>query len=359
MQRVETLVTRSFPSSAHRKDINLKWLITGGCGFIGTRLVKFLLDQGGHSIRVLDSLVNGTVEDLASVCNFARIEPGECRASLERPDSSVVELAVGDIMDQRVTMAVARSVDVVVHLAANTGVPNSVQNPHFDCLVNVVGTLNCLEAARHNGVPRFVFASSGAPVGECEPPITEEVVPHPVSPYGAGKLAAEGYCSAYFRTYGLQTVVLRFSNVYGVGSAHKSSVIAKFIRRAVRGEALEIYGDGGQTRDFIYVDDIVGAILLAAETNGIGGEIFHVATNTETSIAELTELLRVVFGNCGISAPVVTRTSARRGDVRRNFADISKARESLGWKPAVDLEEGLARSVRWFLANSSNANGTA
>jgi UDP-glucose 4-epimerase len=335
----------------------LKWLITGGCGFIGTRLVEFLLDKGGHSIRILDSLVNGTVEDLASVCNFVRIEPGECRASLERPDSSVVELAVGDIVDQSVTMAVARGVEVVVHLAANTGVPNSVKNPHYDCHVNVIGTLNCLEAARQNNVPRFVFASSGAPVGECAPPITEEVVPHPVSPYGAGKLAAEGYCSAYFRTYGVQTVVLRFSNVYGVGSAHKTSVIAKFIQRAFRGEALEIYGDGGQTRDFIYVDDIVAAILLAAETNGIGGEIFHVATNSETSVAELTELLRAVLSNCGISDPVVTRTSGRLGDVRRNFADISKARESLGWKPAVDLEEGLSRTVRWFLANMANVSG--
>jgi UDP-glucose 4-epimerase len=167
------LVAISFLSSAHRRDINLKWLITGGCGFIGTRLVKFLLDEGGHSIRVLDSLVNGTVEDLASVCSFERIEPGESRTSLGRADSSVVELTVGDVMDQGVTKAVARGIDVVVHLAANTGVPNSVLNPHHDCLVNVIGTLNCLEAARHNGVPRFVFASSGAPVGECAPPITE------------------------------------------------------------------------------------------------------------------------------------------------------------------------------------------
>ena len=139
----------------------------------------------------------------------------------------------------------------------------SVENPRLDMECNVIGTLNMLEGARMHKVKRFIFASSGAPIGECEPPIHEEMAPHPVSPYGASKLAGEGYCSAYFRTFDVETIALRFGNVYGPGSGHKNSVVAKFIRQAMQGETLEIYGDGKQTRDFIYIDDLIQAICLA------------------------------------------------------------------------------------------------
>jgi len=210
----------------------MNWLITGGCGFIGRNLIKNLLAEGGHVIRVVDNLTVGSRDDLAAVCDFTESD----KSSLLTPDSSLsskVELVVGDILDEQLAVQVAQDMDVIVHLAANTGVLPSVENPRLDCVTNVIGTLNYLEAARHNKVGRFIFASSGAPAGECEPPIHEELPPHPVSPYGASKLAGEGM-SAYSRTFGVDTVCLRFSNCLR-GTVHqKNSVVAKFIKSALR-----------------------------------------------------------------------------------------------------------------------------
>jgi UDP-glucose 4-epimerase len=240
-----------------------------------------------------------------------------------------------------------RDIDVIVHLAANTGVAPSVENPRTDMEANVIGTLNVLEAARQNNVKRFVFASSGAPAGEAEPPIHEEIAPHPVSPYGASKLAGEGYCSAYYRTYGLKTVVLRFGNVYGSGSFHKSSVVAKFIRQGLKGMTCEIYGDGKQTRDFIYIDDLVDAVLKAVMFEG-GGEIFQIATSKEYTIKEMAEILIDELGQKGTTVHLVHR-SQRKGDVRRNFSNTAKARKFLRWQAEVDLREGIRRTVGWFM----------
>ncbi len=324
----------------------MNWLITGGCGFIGTNLINHLLEnEEKAAIRVVDNLSAASREDLKDVCDF-RENGGECVGPMA---GAGVELVVGDILDEDLALRVARGADVIVHLAANTGVGPSVENPRQDCVTNVIGTLNYLEAARQNQVQRFVLASSGAPVGECEPPIHEELAPHPVSPYGASKLAGEGYCSAYYRTFGVETIALRFGNAYGPGSGHKSSVVAKFIRQAMRKETLEIYGDGNQTRDFIYVDDLVGAICLAATKQGIGGEVFQIATNSEKTVLELTQLLLAVLEQSGIPPVEIRHTAQRQGDVRRNFSDISKAAGTLGWKPRVSLDEGLRRVVASFL----------
>ncbi len=325
----------------------MNWLITGGCGFIGAALVRSLWLEGGHRIRVLDNLSTGTREDLAAVCDFAEVSPN-C-ALQAGGGTDLVELVVADVLDEQSVLDAARGVDVIVHLAANTGVAPSVEDPRADCMTNVVGTLNCLEAARRNGVGRFVFASSGAPVGECEPPIHEEKVPRPVSPYGASKLAGEAYCSAYSRTFGIDTVVLRFGNVYGPGSGHKSSVVAKFIKQAFAGEPLEIYGDGGQTRDFIYIDDLVQAIRLAAREAGVGGEVFQIATSRETSVNELVTALVEVLREKGIEPPPVRHGDTRPGDVRRNYSDTTKAKHILGWTVSTSLDTGLRRTVNWFL----------
>ena len=324
----------------------MNWLITGGCGFIGTALVRSLTDEGGHGVRVVDNLAVGTREDLASVCEFEEGHGG--------PITSGVELVVGDIRDEGLALRAAEGADAIVHLAANTGVGPSVEDPRGDCMSNVVGTLNFLEAARHGGVPRFVFASSGGTViGETEPPIHEEMAPHPVAPYGASKLAGEGYCSAYYQTFGIRTVALRFGNVYGPGSVHKvRNAVPRFITRSMKREPLEIYGDGSQTRDYVYVDDLIRALRLAATAEGVGGEIFQIATSAETSVNELIERLMPVLGEAGIENVEVRRTAPRAGDVQRNFADTSKARRMLGWKPEVDLDEGLRRTVEWFLQGS-------
>ena len=322
--------------------LNMKWVITGGCGFIGSSLIRKLVAEGGHGIRVIDNLTVGTRDDLASVCDFnEEIAPGKLHGT-------GVELVVGDILDKQLALQVCQGADVIVHLAANTGVGPSVDDPRRDCVTNVMGTFNYLESARMNDCKHFIFASSGAPIGECEPPIHEELSAHPVSPYGASKLAGEGYCSAYFRTYGIHTVVLRFGNVYGPGSGHKDSVVAKFIKLAQAGEALEIFGDGKQTRDFIYIEDIVRAIELAVTKKDIGGEVFQIATNRETTVGEMVDVLLPILAKAGIGSVSVINGKSRQGDVMRNYSDTSKAREKLSWCCITELQEGLYNTVRWF-----------
>jgi UDP-glucose 4-epimerase len=328
----------------------MRWLVTGGCGFIGRNVIRQALQRSGICIRVVDDLSVGTRADLAAVHRIAEIEPSRIATERSARNDDVVELVVGDIRDATLARRVTEGCDVVVHLAANTGVAPSVAVPLLDCTTNVLGTLNYLEACRHNGVGRFVFASSGAPVGECDPPLHEELAPHPVSPYGASKLAGEAYCSAYKRSFGIDTVALRFGNCYGPLSSHKSSVVAKFIREALGGKAWEIYGDGTQTRDYVFVEDIAEAIRLGGTVDDIGGEVFQIATNAETSVLELVEALGAALQRRGIAPPQVRRGSPRVGDVRRNFSDTSKARKRLGWAAQVSLEEGLERTVSWFLA---------
>lgn len=330
------------------------WLVTGGCGFIGTNLIRFLLEKN-HSpkIRVLDNLSAGSRQDLASVCDFIEVVPSDLspQGSMLNTQSSKVELVVGDIRNDEICLSCCAGVDVIIHLAANTGVPQSIENPRSDLEVNVCGTFNMLEAARQSGVGKFIFASSGAPLGEVTPPIHEEVTPHPISPYGASKLAGEAYCSVYFKTYGIKTVALRFGNVYGPYSKHKSSVVAKFIRQALNGETLMVYGDGNQTRDFIYIDDLNQAIMQSAITDGIGGETFQIATNKETKINELTNVLKEIFTQDGINNITIVNTSSRRGDVQRSFSDTSKALKILDWRSRIELKDGIRKTIRWFSSN--------
>jgi UDP-glucose 4-epimerase len=324
------------------------WLITGGCGFIGLALLRRLLEQPGAMVRIVDNLSVGTREDLGALARFSDIDP-------ENPGAwSGVQLVVGDILDQDLALRAAQGADVVVHLAANTGVPASVAAPRQDLMANVLGTFNYLEGARQAGCPAFVFASSGATVGECIPPVHEELPSHPVSPYGASKLAGEGYCSAYHAAYGLATASLRFGNVYGSGSGHKSSVVAAFLKRAFAGQPLVIYGDGTQTRDFIYIDDIVSAILAAATTPGIGGQAFQIATNREHSVLELAEMLVDILAAHGLGGVKTVYEQARPGDVRRNFSDTSKALRLLGWRPGYELRQGLELTVKWFMGQGLN-----
>lgn len=324
--------------------MGMKWLITGGCGFIGTNLIRCLKSQGGHHIRVLDNLSTSSRDDIAEITDFREKNISELEDNFDH-----VELLVGDILDETTTYKAAHSVDTIVHLAANTGVGPSVEDPRSDCMNNVLGTFNMLEAARKNKVKRFVFASSGAPIGEVEPPIHEELAPHPVSPYGASKLAGEGYCSAYYKTFAVETVILRFGNVFGPGSYHKSSVIAKFIKQALNNQTLEIYGDGKQTRDFIYIEDLINAVILAANVPSIGGETFQIASNRETTVSEITSKLIDVMKTYGKDDIKVVNGETRLGDVKRNYSDTSKARDILGWQPKTSQEQGLINTVGYFI----------
>jgi UDP-glucose 4-epimerase len=307
-------------------------------------LIKALVaNEPDVNIRVLDDLSVGSKEDLAEVSGYREV-------TLQQLDTGPigVELLIGDICEEHTCLIASIGVDVIVHLAANTGVGPSVEDPRSDCVTNVIGIFNMLESARRKQVKRFIFASSGAPVGECAPPIHEELAPHPVSPYGASKLAGEGYCSAYYRSFGVETVCLRFGNVYGPRSKNKASVIAKFIKQAIAGESLEIYGDGEQTRDFIYIGDLLRAIQSAVVQTKVGGEIFQIASNQEVSIDEVLNILIDILKGAGVSEVDVKKVNIRVGDVRRNFSDISKARKRLGWQPKVTLEEGVRQTVSYF-----------
>ncbi len=320
-----------------------KWLVTGGCGFVGGSLIrKLLAAEPGCSIRVVDNLSGGTLEDLEQITEV------HVAGTIGTMAESGVELVKADIRDAEAAMQAAAGADVIVHLAANTGVQPSLKKPVMDMECNVIGTVNYLEAARHNSVQDFVFASSSAPIGTAEPPITETAACRPISPYGASKLAGEAYCSAYYGSYGLKTVALRFSNVYGPFSVRKGSVVALFIRQALAGEAWTLNGDGRQTRDFIHIDDIVSALMTAAESP-YGGEIYQISTQVETSVADMADMLSdILEKEAGLKARTVFGPPLN-ADVRRSWADITKARTRLGWEPGRDLREGLEETVRWFL----------
>lgn len=321
-----------------------RFVITGGLGFIGQRLIRALAAGSAARIRVVDNLSAGKPEALAGIRSLERVDAG--RADWEH---DAIQLVVGDISDADLALTATQGADAIIHLAANTGVAPSVADPRADCAANVLGTFNYLEAARLNGVGRFVFASSGAVAGEVTPPIVETMPTRPVSPYGASKLAGEAYCSAYWRSFGVATTALRFGNVFGPGSAHKESVVAKFIRRALAGEVLEVYGDGSQTRDFIFIDDLVEAIRLSLTVPEAAGEVFQVAAGREVTLSELVEVLLRVLAAEGVTDIRVAPAAPRTGDVARNYSDTAKARAILRWQPSHGLEEGLARTVRWFL----------
>lgn len=324
----------------------MKWLITGGCGFIGSALAHKLAAMGGQQIRIIDNLSVGQPSALKGLEYMVH----EAQAADALHWSKTADLVACDILDSDALIKAASDADVVVHLAANTGVQPSIADPHMDCLNNVVGTQNCLEAARKGKVKRFVFASSGAPVGEVTPPIHEEIVPHPVSPYGASKLSGEAYCSAYYHAFGLETVALRFGNVYGTGSAHKTSVVARFCTAILDGEPLTIYGDGTQTRDFVALDDLLDAILAATTRPDIGGEVFQIATSSETTVSEIARMLLEIAARRGLVAPGMKQKDRLAGDVMRNFSDTRKAERLLGWRSKTELAHGLAETLDWFIA---------
>ncbi len=299
----------------------MKILVTGGAGFIGANLARLLLKEGCQ-VRILDDFSVGSRDYLAGLD---------------------VEIVVGNILDRKMAAQSVAGVDGVVHLAAQTGVPGSLLHPYKDCEVNVMGTLNMLEASRHSHVRRFIMASSNAPLGRQPPPATEDKAPLPMSPYGASKLAGEGYCLAYHGSWGLGAVVLRFANLYGPFSAHKNSVVAKFIKDIKTDGKIAIDGDGRQTRDFIYVADLCQAVYLALKSD-VSGEVFQIATGVETSILELAALMRQIAGQ----TVALEYHPPRQGDIRKNYSTVAKVERLLGWKPATVLPDGLQKTWEWF-----------
>ena len=298
-------------------------LVTGGCGFIGSNLVSMLAEAGAH-VRVLDNLSVGSRETVAHLGN-------------------AVDVIEADVRDLDAVGAACEGMEKVFHLAAQPGVIPSIEDPETDYLINAGGTFNTLLAAQRRGVASFVFVSSNAVAGEFKAGQDETAPPRPLSPYGASKLAGGAYCSAFAAAYGMRTMSLRFANAYGPGSSHKQSVIAKFIRLIMNGEPLVIYGDGRQVRDFIHVEDLCRAMMLAAEQD-VGGEIVHVASGKGTSVVELVQLLSEVAGR---ELPVV-HEPAREGEAFRINPSVEKAKRLLGFEAQVSLAEGLAGTYEWF-----------
>ena len=299
-----------------------KYLITGGCGFIGSHLAEALVAEG-HAVRVFDNLATGHLENLQGFAGR-------------------VEVVRGDIREPDALQAALDGIEYVFHEAALVSVAISVQEPAENEAINIRGTLNVLQAARAAGVKRLVFASSSAIYGNNpELPKREEMVPEPESPYALGKLTGEHYLHLFSSLYGLQTVVLRYFNVFGPRQDARSmysGVISKFAADLRAGRTPTIYGDGGQTRDFVFVKDVVQANLLAMRSDKTGGgEAFNVATNTKYTLLELLATLQRLTGRSG--QPHFE--PARSGDIRHSYADIAKAQRVLGYQPKFSLEAGL------------------
>jgi UDP-glucose 4-epimerase len=296
-------------------------LITGGAGFVGSNLTRELV-EAGTEVAVLDDFTAVRTDYLAGL--DVRRHPGSVA------DPTSVRRAV-------------KGMDAVVHLAAMSGVAPSVEHPGRDFEVNVRGTFNVLDAVRRAGVPRVIFASSGAVVAGAKPPLSEGTLPSPLSPYGASKLYGEAAMQAFQSVYGFTGVVLRFSNVYGPNCDHKRSVVAEFLRRALRRRPLVVYGNGRQTRDFLHVADVCRAVRIALRSPSSG--VFQLGTGVETSIARLANLVQKA---AGVKLDV-ERRPPRPGEASRNFVDPARARRVLRWQAEVALPVGLASTYRWML----------
>jgi len=305
-----------------------RFLVTGGAGFIGSTLVHRLVEQG-HSVRVVDDFSTGFRRNL-----------DDC---LDR-----IELLEGDLADLGVCRASVQGVEYVLHQAAIPSVQRSVEDPIRSHRANVTATLNMLVAARDAQVKRFVFASSSSVYGDSETlPKVEAMPENPLSPYALTKLAGEKYAVVFHRIYGLPAVSLRYFNVFGPRQdphSPYSAVISRFISAALRGIRPTVYGDGEQSRDFTYVDNVVEANLLACQAAGVDGMVFNVGTGQRYSLNELLRILSAIVG-CPLEPEY---SSARAGDVRHSQAGIEKAQRYLKFEPRVSFREGLERTVAWF-----------
>lgn len=299
------------------------FLVTGGAGFIGSHLVEQLC-QHNHRVRVLDNLSTGNSANLQSVLDE-------------------VEFVEGDIRDEATIARVVQNVEVIFHCAAVVSVPQSMDNPRETEEINTLGTLNLLQAAKNASVKRLVLSSTCAIYGD-DPtlPKVEAMAPQPKSPYAISKLSAEMYCQLFNQAGWLETVVLRYFNVYGPRqdpSSAYSGVISIFMDRLRQNLTPTIYGDGEQTRDFVYVKDVVQANLLAAQTSNVAGEIFNIGTGQAMSINKLAQTTAQLF----VWEGVPQHEAARNGDVVHSYADVQKARNQLNWSPQTTILDGLAQ----------------
>jgi nucleoside-diphosphate-sugar epimerase len=304
------------------------FLVTGGAGFIGSHLVRRLLADGGR-VRVVDNLVTGKRERLSEL-------------------DGRIDFIEGDLADPGICESAVNAVDFVLHQAAVPSVQRSVKNPLETNRANVLGTLNLLESSRKQGVRRFVYASSSSAYGDTPIlPKREDMPPNPMSPYALQKFVGERYCQLYCRLYGLETVSLRYFNVFGPSQdpySEYSAVIPKFTTLLSKSERIIVYGDGEQSRDFTYVDNVVEANILALTAPRAAGSVINIGCGERITLNQLIKALEEILA----MKAAVEYQPARPGDVRDSLADISLARQLLGYEPKISVREGLRRTVEWF-----------
>lgn len=303
-----------------------KLLITGGCGFIGANLMPMLRAKG-HDIAILDNFTRGSRDYL--------------------DDAGAYTIVDADIRDEEAVVKAAAGKDAVIHLAAYGSVVESVAAPEENFSVNAEGTFKVLNAARRAGVGQLVFSSTGgALIGNATPPVNEQSVPRPISPYGASKLAGEGYCCAFANAYDMSVTALRFANVVGPISWHKKGAVTAFFKAIMEGNPIRIFGDGSATRDFLYVEDLCRGIIAALEAKKPSFNAYHLASGREVSVKELAQIA------CKVAAAPdhpIHFDPKRKGEVERNFANYDLAKKELGFNPTVTIEEAMARTWAWFL----------
>lgn len=306
-----------------------KYLVTGVSGFIGSSIARALVGRG-DAVRGIDNFSTGKRENLAGLGNIDLIE--------------------GDLNDHGIAERGCREIDCIFHEAALPSVPRSIEDPIASNQANIDATVKLLDAARKAGVRRVVYAGSSSAYGNSPSlPKKEDMLPAPLSPYAVSKLAGELYMTAFHRVYGLQTVTLRYFNVFGPHqdpTSQYSGVLAVFISKMLRNQTPTIYGDGEQSRDFTYIDNVVAANLLAASADpaGIAGRVFNVATGTRITLNDTVKLLREMTGYTG----EINYGKERSGDVKHSLADISAASSHFGYKPKVSFREGLQKTVEWY-----------
>jgi len=319
----------------------MRILVTGGAGFIGLNLLRQLVLEHDCEIVVFDDFSNSSPERVEHVLSTS-------------PDADDrVQVIRGDIADEEAVRAALPGCDAVIHLAAQTGVAPSLADVRRDLQLNVTGTFNVLEACRDLNVRRFILASSAATIGNVPPPQCEDSPTRPLSPYGASKAAAEAYCSAFYRSFGIETLMLRFSNVYGPLSWSKGSVVALFAKRALAGQPLVINGEGTQTRDFLYVEDLVEVVIQAVRV-APGAPIFgapcNVATGIRTRIVDLAHTFRGALQACGRDCTIGFGPSLQ-GDVSMSAPSNERVGQLFPSAKFRTLAEALPGTIRWFLAH--------
>jgi UDP-glucose 4-epimerase len=306
--------------------------VTGGAGFVGSRIVSKLL-EGGASVVVVDDYSTGSPENL----------PDDVRA---------LDVVEGSVADLEVVENALKGADIVIHAAARN-IMLSTRNPRDDFAVNIGGTLNVLMAARTLGLERVVYTSSCSIYGNPRYlPISEDEPVNLLSPYSVSKFAGEGYCHAFYESYGVPAVVVRYSNVFGLGQTPENpycGVVAKFFQAAMEGEPLRVHGDGEQTRDYTYVDDAVSATLVAAVSPRATGQVYNIGTERETSVNRLARVVLDIVGGTSEIAHVDVRDI---DNIRRRAVNIERIRRELRWTPSITLEEGLRRTHAWLLGRA-------